>query len=182
LRQNLVAPIHCGNIDLDDVLQAFPAIRSTFPMRYLGLPLSVTRLKRIHFQFFEDKVVGKLPPWIDRHVAAPGRIVLFKVVLTAIAIYHITHLELPVEVRKKIDSLRRAYLWAGCDKVTGGKCKVNWELLCKPRSLVVWASSTWRSLLLPFDCDSFGMNGLTHPRLGLGWERRACYDMIQVQV
>ena len=40
---------------------------------------------------------------------------------------------MPVEVRKKIDSLRRAYLWAGCDKVTGGKCKVNWDLLCKPK-------------------------------------------------
>ena len=82
-------------------------------------------MKRIHFQFFEDKVAGKLPPWIARHVATPGRVVLVKAVLTAIAIYHITPLELPVEVRKKIDSLRRAYLWAGCDKVTGGKYKVN---------------------------------------------------------
>ena len=131
--KSVVAPIRCGNIELDDVLQAFPAVRSTFPMRYLGLPLSVSRLKRIHFQFLEDKVAGKLPPWVAKHVAAPGRVVLVKAVLTAIAIYHITPLELPVEVRKKIDSLRRAYLWAGCDKVTGGKCKVNWELFCKPK-------------------------------------------------
>ena len=52
--------------------------------------------------------------------------------LTAIAIYHIAPLELPVEV-KKIDNLRCAYLWAGCDKVTSGKCKVNWELVYKPK-------------------------------------------------
>lgn len=102
-------------------------------MQYLGLPLSVRRLKRIHFQYLENKVAGKLPPWAAKHMATPGHIVLVKAVLTAIAIYHLTPLDLPVEVRKKIDSLRRAYLWAGCDKVMGGKCKVNWELVRKPR-------------------------------------------------
>ena len=67
-------------------------------------------MKRTHFQFLEDKVARKLPPWIARHVATPDCVVLVKAVLTAIAIYHITPLELPMEVRKKIDSLRRAYL------------------------------------------------------------------------
>ena len=163
----------CSHLHLEHTLQSLPVKRAYFPMRYLGLPLSFTRLKRIHFQFLEDKVVAKLPPWIARHVATPGRVVLVKAVLTAIAIYHITPLELPVEVRKKIDSLRRAYLWAGCGKVTGGKCKVTGNSFVSPRAVVVWASSTLRSLLLPFDYDGFGISGLTHPRLGLGREHRA---------
>jgi hypothetical protein len=45
-----VAPIRCEGLDLDHILQAFSATRTTFPMKYLGLPLSVKRLKRIHFQ------------------------------------------------------------------------------------------------------------------------------------
>lgn len=131
--KSLVAPIRCGNIDLDDILSAFLAVRTSSPMRYLGLSLSVKRLKRIHFQHLEDKVAGKLPSWQGRHVASAGRVVLIKAALTAIAIYHLTPLDIPVEVSKKIDSIRRAYLWASSDKVSGGKCKVNWDLVCKPK-------------------------------------------------
>lgn len=97
---NLVAPIRCDNVNLDDILLSFPVVRTSFPMRYLGLPLSVKHFKRIHFQHLEDKVAGKLTPSIGRHVASAGRIVLVKVVLTIIAIYHLTPLDIPVEVRK----------------------------------------------------------------------------------
>jgi hypothetical protein len=128
-----VAPIRCAGLDLDHILQAFPASRTTFPMKYLGLPLSVTRLKRIHFQPLEDKVAAKLIPWIGKHTTMAGRATLVKSVLTSIAIYYITVLNVPIEVLMKIDSIRRAFLWAACEKVTGGKCKVNWEMVCKPK-------------------------------------------------
>jgi hypothetical protein len=41
-----VAPIRCESIDdLDDIRQAFPATRTSFPMKYLGLLLLVCCLK-----------------------------------------------------------------------------------------------------------------------------------------
>jgi hypothetical protein len=43
-QKSFVAPIRCVNIDLDDILQFFPGIRSTFPLRYPGLPLSIHHL------------------------------------------------------------------------------------------------------------------------------------------
>ena len=87
-------------------------------MKYLGLPLSVTRLRRVHFQPLEDKVAGKLVPWA-------GRSTLVKAVLTSVVIYFITVLDVPLEVLLNIDSIRRAYLSAASKRVTGGKWKVN---------------------------------------------------------
>jgi hypothetical protein len=108
-----VAPIQCEGIDLDDILHDFPATRVNFPMKYLGLPLSVLHLKRIHhFQPLEDKVADKLVPWISKHATMAGHVTLVKAVLTSMVIYYIPVLEIPVEVLMKIDSTRRAFLWA----------------------------------------------------------------------
>jgi hypothetical protein len=57
-------------------------------MCYLGLSLSLTRLKHIHLQYLEDKVAGKLVPWLGKHTLAV-RNVLVEAVLTSVIIYFI---------------------------------------------------------------------------------------------
>ena len=105
-----VVAIRCENVDLDTILQAFPASRTTFPMKYLGLPLTVGRLKSSHFQPLIDKAASKLVPWMGKHATMAGRSVLVKAVLTSVVIYFITVIDVPAGVLKKIDGIRRAYL------------------------------------------------------------------------
>lgn len=39
--KSMVAHIRCRHLDLEAILEGLPAMRSSLPMRYLGLPLSV---------------------------------------------------------------------------------------------------------------------------------------------
>jgi hypothetical protein len=75
-------------------------------MKYLGLPLLVTRLKRINFQTLEDRVAAKLVPWIGKHATIAVQTMLVKPVFTSIVMYYITVLNVPVEVLMKIDNTK----------------------------------------------------------------------------
>jgi hypothetical protein len=76
---DMVVPIRCHVIDLDDILGGLPLIRSSFPMKYLGLPLSVWQLKRVDIQPLEDKMASKLVTWDGKNINAAGRGALVKI-------------------------------------------------------------------------------------------------------
>jgi hypothetical protein len=134
--KSFVVPIRCENIDLDNVLEGLPATRATFPLRYLGLPLSVWCLRRRDFQHLEDKCAGKLPTWNGKLVNLAGRVSLVKSVLASQAIYHVTPLTIPPGTLKYINKIERAFIWAAKESTSGAKRKVNWEAVCRPKN--VW--------------------------------------------
>jgi hypothetical protein len=128
-----VVPIRCGNLDLDGILHGIPAKREAFPFRYLGLPLTVRCLKRGDIQHLEDKCAGKLPNWNGKYITAAGRAALVKSVIASQAIYYLTPLSIPASTIAFINKIERAFLWSAKDHTTGAKCKVNWELVCRPK-------------------------------------------------
>jgi hypothetical protein len=79
-----------------------------------------------------DKVADYLPGWKAYLMNRAGRLVMVKVVLTAVPIYHLITLDLPKWFFKAIDKRRHGFLWKGHDKVNGCNCLVAWEKVQRP--------------------------------------------------
>jgi hypothetical protein len=128
----LVAPIRCLGLDLDQILQPFAGQRVSFPITYLGLPLTLGRLRLVHVQSIINKTRTKLAGWQGRLLDIAGRRELVRLVLSAIPIYLMSALKVPKQLTEDIDKARRRFLWASDNEITGGKCKVAWTLVAKP--------------------------------------------------
>jgi hypothetical protein len=60
---------------------------------------------------------------------------LVKCTLSAIPVHMAIALCLSSWVIESIDKLRRAFIWCGAASVSGGRCKVAWEIVYRPRDL-----------------------------------------------
>nr|CAD40947.1 OSJNBa0027G07.11 [Oryza sativa Japonica Group] len=109
-----MAAIRCGGIELNEVLEGVPVVRVNFPIKYLGLPLALGRLRKVDLQPVFDKIFGRVASWRVKNMAAAGRTML--------------------ESLEQLDKQRRRFLWAGTGDITGGKCKVNLTKTCMPTS------------------------------------------------
>lgn len=100
---------------------------TTFPIRYLGLPLSTTKVPKAHIQRTVDAVARRLAASHGPLMAKSGRLIWVKSVLSAIPVYYMIADGLPPWAKKEIDAICRRFLWAGKDGDARGKCMVTWK-------------------------------------------------------
>jgi hypothetical protein len=128
-------PIKCGEINLIDIMEGFSCPIKEFPCTYLGLPLHYRKLNRVEIQPIVDKMANRLPNWKCRFLNKVGRLKLLNSVLTAIPTYFLTVFEPKKWVIKKMDKIRRSFLWKGADNANGGHCLVRWTKVKRPKKL-----------------------------------------------
>lgn len=102
-----------------------------------------------------DKVAAKLPAWKGKLINRAGRLKLVNAVLTAVPIYFLIVFSLKKWAIKKIDKIRRSFLWKGTDDANGGHSLVGCEKASIPkrgRGGGCWhfAFWIWNSSVVPY--------------------------------
>jgi hypothetical protein len=135
LSKSQLVLIRCNEEQITLLVQEFPCQLTSFPIKYLGIPLSVSKLPKSALQPLVDQVVDKLPAWHGRLMHRSGQLTLIKTTLSAVPVYTSISLGLPQWLLKALKKVMKAFLWIGTDVIQSGKCLYTWE------GWGVWTSS-----------------------------------------
>lgn len=133
LSKSSLSSIFCEEDQIEALGNILSCKVEKLPISYLGLPLSLKKLRKEDFQCLIDKLRSRLGPWRIGFLQLSGRLILVQAVLSAVPIFHLMSLDPPPWVFKAIDKTRRAFLWRGTDAVNGGQCLVSWKQICDPK-------------------------------------------------
>jgi hypothetical protein len=85
-QKSSILPIRCPGDTLLEVQTLLLCVVTAFPCRYLGLPLSIHKLNRHHFQALVERVADRLPHWKADLMSRSGRRILVQHVLIGMSI------------------------------------------------------------------------------------------------
>lgn len=131
--KSTIVPMHVAPDVLAGIKDELQCRVEGFPQTYLGLPLSAEKLRLAAFAPLISKADKYLSGWSALLLSSGGRLVLLNAVLDALPTFAMGAMELPLGVVAALDRLRRAFLWAGSDRVSGAQCLVAWDLVCRPK-------------------------------------------------
>jgi hypothetical protein len=127
--------IRCMEEQMAEATNTFPCQTVEFPVKYLGIPLSVSKLPKLALQPLLDRVADCLPIWKGRHMHRSGRLALNKSTMTAIPVFTSTSVGLPPWLLKAFRKVMRAFLWTGTDAIQNGKVLVARNRIQRPLHL-----------------------------------------------
>ena len=118
-------PICCEGLNLSLIMGASMGACKKFPCKYLGMPLSDSRLKMVDYEEYIDKILSKVRCWKLGLMGLDGRLMLVKQFLSAMVVFQMIALAQPIWLHKLIDKIRRGFLWECKGAAVGGKCFVS---------------------------------------------------------
>jgi hypothetical protein len=87
LDKSIATPIHYTDLDIARVQNVLSCWIEEFPCCYLGIPLSVYKLKWSEEQPLVGKVAARIPGWKGQLLNTMGRTTLVKATMSAIPIH-----------------------------------------------------------------------------------------------
>ncbi|KAL0313774.1 UNVERIFIED_CONTAM: hypothetical protein Scaly_2901600 [Sesamum calycinum] len=101
------------------------------PVKYLGVPLTASRLTIADCSPLINKVDARLAGWNHLNLSYAGRVQLIKSVLQSLHTYWASVFILPKGILNILEEKMRTFLWQGPHG--RGNAKVAWAQVCKPK-------------------------------------------------
>ncbi|KAJ4811862.1 RNA-directed DNA polymerase (reverse transcriptase)-related family protein [Rhynchospora pubera] len=108
---------------------------TSFPITYLGLPLSNKKLKREDYVNLLQRFKLKLDTWSSSMLSMAGRLTLINSCLSSLPVYFMSVFRLPKWVIHDIDTIRRTFLWQGSSTHARKLITVAWDKVCTPKQV-----------------------------------------------
>jgi hypothetical protein len=103
------------NIEREQIICILGFREGGLPMKYLGEPLILSRLKAVYCKGLVDRITSKVRHWTCRTLSYAGRVQLINSVLFSIQVYWASLFLLPGQVIKNVEQIMRSFLWSGSD-------------------------------------------------------------------
>jgi len=101
-------------------------------MRYLGVPISDSRIGISGFGGLKQKMAKRPDPWRGKHLSSGGKLVLTISCLSSLPIFMMGFYLLPKSVHKWMDSLRGKFFWQGA-KEEFKYHMASWDSVSRPK-------------------------------------------------
>ena len=103
-----------------------------WPMKYLGIPISVSKLGSASFLGLQQKMAKRLDPWKGKHLSSGGKLVLTNSCLSSLPIYTMGFYLLPKGVHQGMDSVRWRFFWQGANNDSKYHM-ASWDTVSRPK-------------------------------------------------
>jgi hypothetical protein len=106
--------------------------KSEFPIKYLGVPLHYSKLRRVDLQPVIDKVIKRIAGWRGRLLSYAGRLTLLRACLASIPIYLLSVIKFPRWAIDMINSHMGHFLWDNSEEKHRYHL-ANWPLVAQKK-------------------------------------------------
>ena len=89
--------------------QLFGCKVGSYPFKYLGIPMQVTKLKNADWNVLLERIEKKLSSSKGKHLSVGGRLVLINSVLISLPMFMMSFFEVPRVILRKLDYLRSRF-------------------------------------------------------------------------
>ncbi|KAG7543172.1 hypothetical protein ISN45_Aa07g030980 [Arabidopsis thaliana x Arabidopsis arenosa] len=122
-----------GDVQVNqEISSRFGLQQGSFPVRYLGVPLTSKKLRAQDYQPLLDRIMSRFNAWTVKHLSYAGRLQLIKSVIFSIITFWASIFLLPNKCLEDIERMCNAFLWKGAPNSARG-AKVCWDSVCSPK-------------------------------------------------